>query len=150
MAEARVEGEFALVYLLFNSLSNLTSQDAQVACFRNAAAHLEDGGSFVVEMAVPPVQKLPKTSGILAFDRSSGHWGIDEVDVATQQGISHHIWFDGPDTRRMSLPYRFVWPSELDLMAKIAGFELAERWEDWNRSAFTSTSEQHVSVWRKA
>lgn len=150
MASMRVEGQFSLVYLVFNTINNLTTQAAQVACFRNAAAHLEPGGAFLVEVAVPPLQRLPVGETILAFDRSETHWGIDEFDVVTQAFTSHHMLIgeDGQWQRR-SAPFRYVWPSELDLMAELAGLTLKDRWSDWQRAPFTALSRSHVSVWRK-
>ena len=149
MTTTRVDGAFSLVYLVFNTISNLTSQDAQIACFRNAAAHLRPGGCFLVESAVPPLRKLPQGVTRLAFARSEHHWGIDDIDVATQQCVSHHVWIDGGQARRLSLPFRYAWPSELDLMARLAGLELMERWGDWHRGSFTGLSDRHVSIWRK-
>lgn len=149
MATTHVDGAFCLVYLVFNTISNLTSQDAQVACFENAAAHLRPGGHFVVENAVPPLQRLAPGTTQLAFDCSGGHSGIDEINVATQDCVSHHVWFEDGAVRRLSLPFRYVWPSELDLMARIAGLTLVERWQGWTGTPFTGRSESHVSVWRK-
>lgn len=149
MATTRATGQFNLVYLVFNSITNLTTQEAQVACFQNAADHLQPGGCFVVETGIPPLQKLPFGETKLAFDQSDKHWGIDEINIANQQGISHHLWMDGDEIRRMEMPYRYVWPSELDLMAKLAGMTLEHRWADWDQSPFTATSTAHVSVWRK-
>lgn len=149
MAKARVEGSFGLVILVFNTICNLTSQDQQVACFQNAADHLDTGGHFVVETFVPPIQKLAFGEKLLAFAGSENHWGTDEIDVATQQMVSHHLWArDGAPLKR-SIPFRYAWPSELDLMAKLAGLELVERWGDWDRTEFTNLSQRHVSVWRK-
>ncbi|MEM9502176.1 MAG: class I SAM-dependent methyltransferase [Pseudomonadota bacterium] len=149
MAQTRIEGRFSLVYLVFNTLSNLTSQDAQVACFRNAAAHLEDGGYFVVENAIPRFGGLANDTTKMAFDRSDNHWGIDEIDVVTQRGTSHHVWLEETGPKLMALPFRFVWPSEMDLMAALAGLKLVERWQDWWRTPLTAESKAHVSVWRK-
>jgi hypothetical protein len=149
MSTTRVPGKFSLVYLVFNTISNLTTQRAQVACFKNAAAHLNNGGVFVVENAVPPLQRLPSGETRIVFDRSDRHWGVDEMDTVTQNAVSHHIWLDGTTVRRFSMPFRWVWPSELDLMAAMAGLELAERWGSWSRDAFTNRSVSHVSVWRK-
>jgi SAM-dependent methyltransferase len=152
MTTAKVPGagSFRLVFLVFNSLMNLTSQEAQVACFRNAAAHLAPGGLFLVEMPVPALRRLPMGERHVVFDRSETHVGIDEYDIATQRQWSHHITFR-PDGRadRSSPPFRYAWPAELDLMAQLAGMRLLERWGDWNRSAFTSESTAHVSIWQK-
>ena len=147
MSQATVEGPFSLVYLVFNTIGNLTTQDAQVECFANAAAHLEPGGHFVVEVGVPQLQRLPPGERHQVFAASGGHWGIDEYDVATQQLRSHHFSAAGDGYRHESLPFRYVWPSELDLMARLAGLRLRERWQDWDRSPFTSGSRKHVSVW---
>lgn len=144
-------GSFSLAFLVFNSLMNLTTQEAQLACFHNAAAHLAPGGHFLVEMQVPALRRLPAGERFVVFDQSDAHVGIDEYDVATQRQWSHHIAFL-PDGRvqRASPPFRYAWPAELDLMARIAGMRLAHRWADWDRTDFTSESTKHVSVWRKA
>jgi SAM-dependent methyltransferase len=150
MAETRVEGEFGLVYLIFNTIMNLTTQDDQVRCFENAAAHLISGGHFVVEVIVPKIRALPRGSTAHVFAMDSDHIGIEEfTDVPNQIAYSHH-WFRHDDRLRThSAPYRYVWPSELDLMARLAGLRLVERWADWERSPFTGESESHVSAWRK-
>jgi SAM-dependent methyltransferase len=140
-ATARIDGSFRLAYLVFNTVMNLTTQEEQVACFRNAAAHLEPGGRFVVEVGVPDLRRLPPGERYVAFSAR----GIDEYDVVTQGLISHHF----RDNWHVSVPFRYVWPAELDLMARIAGMTLRERWEDWQRSPFTSESRSHVSVWEK-
>src|SRR4051794_23001436 len=141
MTATRLDETFRLVYLVFNTIMNLTTQDAQVACLENAARHLEPGGCFVIEVGVPDLRRLPPGERLVAFSKT----GIDEYDVARQGLISHH-WRDG-GTR--SIPFRYVWPAELDLMARIAGLAMRERWEDWDRSPFTSESRKHVSVWTK-
>jgi SAM-dependent methyltransferase len=148
-ATARAPGEFTLVYLVRNTIMNLTTQDEQVDCFRNAAAHLVPGGCFVVEVVVPPWQRLPPGETVVPFDVSPAHLGFDEIDVATQASWSHHYWFLDGETKRFSAPFRYVWPSELDLMAHLAGMTRRERWCDWNREPFTSESRSHVSVWQK-
>lgn len=149
IAETRVEGSFALVFLVFNTIMNLTTQAAQVACFRNAAAHLEPGGRFLVEVLVPRLQKLPFGERYQAFDVGKEHWGIDEIDVATQSLTSHHLRLRRGELRRSSIPFRYVWPSELDLMAQLAGLALESRWGGWRGEPFTNTSERHVSIWVK-
>jgi SAM-dependent methyltransferase len=141
-ATTRVDGTFRLAYLVFNTIMNLTTQDAQVACFENAARHLEPGGSFVVEVMVPDLRRLPPGERYVVFDVEEGHVGIDEYDVALQGLVSHH-YTDALN----SVPFRYVWPAELDLMARIAGLAPRERWADWDRSPFTSESRKHVSVW---
>jgi len=148
-ATTRVEGTFRLAYLVFNTITNLTTQDEQVACFLNVAEHLEDGGHFAIEVFVPTLQQLPPGETLRTFHRSSRHLGIDEYDVASQILHSHHYWFDGDRVQTFSAPYRYVWPAELDLMARLAGMSLCERWSDWKRAPFTSDSTSHVSVWRK-
>jgi SAM-dependent methyltransferase len=150
MASAQVDGRFTLVYLVYNTIGNLTTQDDQVSCFCNAARHLEVGGCFVIEVGVPPLRRLPPGETVRAFTLNAGHLGFDEFDVAAQQGVSHHYFIAGDKLERFSMPYRFVWPSELDLMARIAGLELRERWGDWDRRPFTGESPMHVSVWEKA
>src|SRR5215204_6043773 len=148
-ATAQVPAPFSLVYLVFNTIGNLTTQDDQVACFQNAAAHLEPGGCFVIEVGVPGLQRLPPGETVRAFDVSGEHLGFDEYDVATQGLVSHHLWPEDGVWRKSSLPFRYVWPAELDLMARLAGMRLRERWEDWSRSVFTSDSRKHVSVWER-
>lgn len=149
-ATTRVDGEFSLVVLVFNTIMNLTTQDAQVACVRNAAAHLEIGGRFVIDVLVPGLHSLPPGETIRPFEVTAEHLGFDEyTDLANQQQSSHHYWIDGDKVRVNVVPFRFVWPSELDLMAQLAGMRLVERFEDWNRSAFTSESTRNISVWEK-
>ena len=149
-ATTRVEGRFSLAYLVFNTIGNLTTQDEQVACFQNAAAHLEPGGCFVIEVGVPQLQRLPPGETVRAFALSPTHLGFDEYDVASQGLISHHYLVEDGKLDASSLPLRYVWPSELDLMARLAGMTLRERWSGWKREPFTSDSTRHVSVWEKA
>jgi SAM-dependent methyltransferase len=146
-SSTRVEGSFRLVYLVFNSIPNLTSQAEQVACFRNAAAHLEPGGRFVIEVRVPGVRWLPPGQTIRAFHLDEHYVGIDEYEPASQRMTSHHYRLDGGKVELHSIPFRYVWPSELDLMAQLAGMTLHERWADWTRQPFTAESTAHVSVW---
>lgn len=150
MAVDRAEGTFDLVYLVFNTIMNLTEQDAQVACFANAAGHLRPGGAFVVETMVPALRLLPPGQRWVAFDVSEGHVGVDEYDVVTQILVSHHATTRADGwVERFSMPCRYVWPSELDLMARLAGLRLRDRWAGWDRSPFTEASTSHVSVWTK-
>jgi SAM-dependent methyltransferase len=149
-AVTRVEGIFRLAYLVYNTITNLTTQNEQVECFRNVARHLEPGGLFVIELEVPPLQRLPPGENVRAFTVDPPHLGFDEIDIVTQQGISHHYWVADGMGWVNSMPYRFVWPSELDLMARIAGMTLRERWGDWNREPFTANSTKHISVWEKS
>jgi SAM-dependent methyltransferase len=142
-------GTFALAYLVRNTIMNLTSQEAQVECFLNVARHLDPGGHFVIEVVVPPWQRLPPGETVIAFDVSQRHLGFDEIDVVSQQSWSHHYWMIGGETTTFSAPFRYVWPSELDLMARIAGMVLRDRWSDWTREPFTSASRSHISVWQK-
>ena len=148
-ATATVDGSFSVAYLVFNTIMNLTTQDAQVACFRNAAAHLEPGGCFVIEVGVPDLQRLPPGEKAHAFHVGETRWGIDEYDVANQGLTSHHFQTVDGRLERLSIPFRYAWPSELDLMAQLAGMTLRERWSGWNREPFTSESRKHVSVWEK-
>jgi SAM-dependent methyltransferase len=148
-ATTRVEGPFALVYLVFNTIGNLTTQEAQVACFRNAAAHLEPGGCFVIEVGVPELRRLPPGETGHAFHVGEDRWGIDEYEVATQGLTSHHFRLREGRVEYFSLPFRYVWPSELDLMAQLAGMRLRERWAGWTKQQFTSESRSNVSVWEK-
>jgi SAM-dependent methyltransferase len=147
MTTTRVEGTFALVYLVFNTINNLLTQDAQVECFHNAAAHLDPGGCFVVEVGVPALQWLPPGERIRPFDVSPTHLGFDEYDVATQWMASHHLYVTDDGWREFTMPFRYVWPAELDLMARLAGMRLRDRWEDWDGAPFTAASRSHVSVW---
>jgi SAM-dependent methyltransferase len=138
---------FTLAYLVRNTIMNLTTQDEQVACFRNVAAHLESGGCFAIEVMVPELQRLPPGETFHAFTVTPTHLGFEEYDVATQVAFSHHYWVVDGHLETLSAPFRFVWPSELDLMARLAGMTLRERWSGWSREPFTSASTTHVSVW---
>ena len=149
-ATTTVDGRFTLAYLIRNTIMNLTTQDQQVACFRNVAAHLEPGGCFVIEVMVPELQRLPPGETVHAFAVTPSHLGFEEYDVATQIAVSHHYWVVDGRLETLSAPFRYVWPSELDLMALLAGMTLRERWSNWDREPFTRDSRQHVSVWRKA
>jgi SAM-dependent methyltransferase len=148
-ATTTVGGNFSLAYLVFNTIFNLTTQEAQVACFRNVAAHLVPGGCFVIEAAVPDVQRLVPGENIRAFHVSENRWGFDEYDIATQRLTSHHLEIVDGRLERNSVPFRYAWPAELDLMAQLAGMRLRERWSGWKREPFTSDSRQHVSIWEK-
>ena len=148
-ATTRVEGRFSLAYLVFNTIGNLTTQDEQVACFQNAAAHLQPGGCFVIEVGVPQLRRLPPGETVRAFALTPTHLGFDEYDVASQGLISHHYSVVDGSWEVSSLPLRYVWPAELDLMARLAGMALRERWGGWKREPFTSDSARHVSVWEK-
>lgn len=148
-ATTRAPGLFRLAYLLRNTIMNLTTQDAQVDCFASVAAQLEPGGCFVVEVMIPELQRLPPGETVRAFSVTPHHLGFDEYDVAAQGLVSHHYWpRDDPGEVR-SVPFRYVWPAELDLMARLAGMTLRERWSGWHREPFTSDSTAHVSVWQK-
>ena len=150
MATTRVPGEFALVYLVFNTLGNLRTQPEQVECFRNAARHLAPGGRFVVEIGVPSLRRLPPGQAAVPFDVSERHVGLDTYDVVTQQAVSHHFTREPDGSFRYGIHnFRYVWPAELDLMAQLAGLELEQRVADWHGAEFTSESTSHVSVWRK-
>jgi SAM-dependent methyltransferase len=146
-ATTTVQATFSVAYLVANTIMNLTTQDEQVACFRNAASHLEPGGCFVIEVLVPGLRRLPPGEIFQPFDVSPSHLGFDEYDVAQQGLISHHYWIEDGGVEVFSPPFRYVWPSELDLMARLAGMELRERWGGWEREPFTSESDKHVSVW---
>jgi hypothetical protein len=148
-ARTRVEGTFSLVYLVANTIMNLTTQDEQVASFQNAAAHLEPSGCFVIEVLVPGLQRLPAGERYQPFDVRSTHLGFDEIDVATQRLTSHHYWIRDGRVEVCSPPFRYVWPAELDLMARLAGLTLRERWGGWSREPFTNDSRKQVSVWEK-
>lgn len=149
-AKTRIRSTFRLVYLVFNTIMNLTTQEEQVACFENAAAHLEPGGYFVIEVGVPDLRRLPPGERVRAFTISQSRFGFDEyTDFTCQIVYSHHYWTDSGDLRTFSVPFRFVWPSELDLMARLAKMTLHERWAGWAREPFTDDSRSHVSVWKK-
>lgn len=143
-----VGGSFTVVYLVFNTIMNLTTQDAQVACFRNAARHLAAGGCFVIEVIVPGLQRLAPGERLLAFHLDDTHWGVDEYDVVSQRVTSHHLKMVDGRVERNAVPFRYVWPAELDLMAHMAGMTLRARWGGWQREPFTADSRSHVSVWQ--
>jgi SAM-dependent methyltransferase len=149
-ATTTMDGTFSLVYLVFNTIMNLTTQDAQVACFRSAAAHLEPGGCFVVEVGVPELRRLPPGQSAVPFQVNSTDWAFDLYDTATQAMSSNYVTVTDGRGEYRSIPFRYVWPSELDLMARLAGMRLRDRWEDWTRTPFTGDSRKHVSVWEKA
>jgi SAM-dependent methyltransferase len=149
MTDTRVEGEFALVFLVFNTIGNLVTQDAQVACFENAAAHLRGGGRFVIENGVPPLQSLPPGQTVLPFRADPEGFSFDVFDVVTQQFSSQHFYIVDGKLEAFPVEFRYVWPSELDLMARLAGMRLEHRWADWDREQFTAVSPAHVSVYVK-
>jgi SAM-dependent methyltransferase len=149
IATTTVDGSFTLVYLVFNTIMNLTTQAAQVACFRNAAAHLLPGGCFVIEVGIPDLQRLPPGETIHPFTVTETHWGFDEYDIANQGMTSHHLEIVDGKAERLSVPFRYAWPAEYDLMAELAGMRLRERLAGWKREPFTSDSRSHVSVWEK-
>ncbi|MGW8377967.1 class I SAM-dependent methyltransferase [Streptomyces sp. ODS28] len=151
-AATRVPGAadtFTLAYLVFNTINNLTTQDAQVDCFRNAAAHLAPGGRFVVEVGVPALRLLPPGQDTVPFQSSARGWGFDTIDTTTQRMSSHYFTLTEDHAEHRSMPFRYVWPAELDLMARLAGMHLTDRWQDWTREPFTHESTRHVSVWEK-
>ena len=149
MATARAPGYYALVYLVFNTISNLMTQAEQVACFRNAARHLTPGGRFVIELWVPDLRRLPPGQQATVWKAEAGYIGLDTYDVLHQHVVSHHFTFgDGKQARLGRSPHRYIWPAELDLMAQLAGFELETRHADWAGAEFTDESPSHVSVYR--
>ncbi len=149
MATTRVAGAFTLVYLVFNTITNLLRQDEQVECFRNAARHLVPGGRFVVEVFVPDLRRLPPGEEARPFHIDAEHVGFDTYDLVNQQLVSHHYWLSEGRARTFHSPHRYAWPAELDLMAQLAGLDLHERWADWTEAPFTAESTSHVSVWAK-
>ena len=149
-ATTTVGGTFTLAYLVCNTIMNLTTQDAQVACFQNVAAHLEPGGCFVIEVALADLQRLPFGETVRPFHFSDTRLGFDEYDVANQGLISHHYREVDGTFERLSIPFRYVWPAELDLMARLAGMTLRERWSGWKGEPFTSESTKLVAVWEKS
>jgi SAM-dependent methyltransferase len=148
-ATTTVDGRFSVAYLVFNTIMNLTTQDEQVACFANVAAHLDPGGCFVIEVMLPDLQRLPAGETIRPFTVTPTRLGFDEYDVVGQGLISHHYSVTDGRLRVNAIPFRYVWPAELDLMARLAGMTLRERWSDWKREPFTADSTKHVSVWEK-
>jgi SAM-dependent methyltransferase len=149
MATAHADGEFALVYLVYNTISNLLTQDQQVACFANAARHLRAGGRFVIELSVPDLRRLPPGNDAAVFAVEPGYVGFDTYDVLEQRMVSHHVRFtEHREARLFRSPHRYVWPAELDLMARLGGFRLESRHSDWSGAAFTEESRSHVSVYR--
>ena len=150
MATTRVEGQFSLVYVVWNSIGNVRTQAEQVAVFRNAARHLAPGGRFVIELWIPGIRRLPPGQAAVPFEISHRHAGFDTYDMTTQQGTSHHYWREADGTYSYTCSnFRYIWPNECDLMAQLAGLELEHRVADWDGTPFTSDSESHVSVWRK-
>jgi SAM-dependent methyltransferase len=151
MTTTRAPGDYTLVYLVYNTISNLLTQSEQVACFRNAAGHLLPGGRFVIELWVPELRKLPPGQQATVFTSEPGYIGLDTYDVLRQRVVSHHFRFGaGRQARLLRSPHRYIWPSELDLMAQLAGFELEARHADWAGTEFTAESRSHVSVYRLA
>ncbi|MFI6638675.1 class I SAM-dependent DNA methyltransferase [Streptomyces sp. NPDC050504] len=148
-ATTRVPGTFGVAYLVFNTINNLTTQDAQVDCFRNAAEHLAPGGCFVVEVGVPALRRLPPGQSAVPFGIGPAQWAFDTYDVVTQAMSSNYVTIADGRAEHRSIPFRYVWPSELDLMARLAGLRLRDRWENWKGDPFTAESDQHVSVWEK-
>jgi SAM-dependent methyltransferase len=148
-ATAQADGSFRVAYLVFNTIMNLTTQEAQVACFSNVAAHLEPGGCFVIEVMVPDLRRLPPGQTAVPFRVSQNSWAFDVYDVATQAMSSNYVEISDDAAEYSYFPFRYVWPSELDLMAQLAGLRLRERWDGWTRKPFTSESRQHVSIWEK-
>ncbi len=149
-ATATVNQTFGLAYLVRNTIMNLTTQDGQVACFGNVASHLEPGGCFVIEVIVPDLQRLPPGETVRAFTVTPQHLGFDEYDIAAQRLTSHHYWTGDGQLETFAAPFRYIWPPELDLMARLAGMTLRERWSSWTREPFTSDSRSHISVWHKS
>jgi hypothetical protein len=149
MASTRLDESFALVYLVFNTISNLLTQAEQVACFRSAAAHLDRAGCFVVELQIPQLRRLPPGESTYPFSVTDEHLGFDTYEFAEQRLTSHHYWIGDDHAHRFDSHHRYAWPAELDLMAELAGMRLRERWADWARGPFTGESHDHVSVWEK-
>ena len=148
MASTRAPGQFSLVYLVFNTISNLMTQTDQVACFRNAARHLRPGGRFVIELWVPQLRTLPPGQTGSVFATGPGHLGVNTFDVVAQHVVSHHFDFgDGRQARLFRSPHRYIWPGELDLMGQLAGFQLESRHGGWSNEPFTAESSSHVSVY---
>jgi SAM-dependent methyltransferase len=150
MATTRVDRQFRLVFLVYNTIGNLTTQEQQIACFANAAAHLEPGGCFVIEVGVPDLRRLTPGQDAVVFSHAPGYVGYHRyTDLVAQQATSHHFAADDSGAHEWTTPFRYVWPSELDLMARLAGLSLRDRWSDWDHSPFTGESTSHVSIWEK-
>jgi trans-aconitate methyltransferase len=150
MASTRVEGDFSLVFLVFNTIFNLTTQDGQVACFENAAAHLESGGRFVIEARVPELQRLPLGQTVLPWRAAPDGMSYYVYDVVTQRLGGQHYYFEDGRVEASPTEMRYAWHTELDLMARIAGMRLENRWGGWKREEFTGLSAAHVSVYVKS
>ena len=148
-ATVQLGRSFTLVYLLRNTITNLTTQEEQVEAFCNAAAHLQSGGCFVIENYIPRLQRLASGTTTDVFVATPDHIGFEDYDIAAQIAVSNHYWVVDGELKTFSSPHRYVWPSELDLMARIAGLRLRERWGDWDRAPFTHDSSSHISVWGK-
>jgi SAM-dependent methyltransferase len=148
-ATTKVDGTFSVAYLVFNTIMNLTTQEAQVACFRNVAAQLEPGGCFVIEVRVPELRSLPAGQSVLPWQMDPDHWVLYSYDVATQAMRGHYVEFADGRGEHSTIPFRYVWPAELDLMGQLAGLRLRDRWGGWRGEAFTSDSPRHVSIWEK-
>ncbi|OKI00420.1 methyltransferase [Streptomyces sp. CB02923] len=149
MATASAPGPYQLVYLVFNTISNLLTQAEQVACFRNAARHLTPGGRFVIELGVPELRQLPPGQQAVVFESTPGYLGVDTYDPLNQHLISHHFRYTEDGQAHLSRsPHRYIWPAELDLMAQLADFTLESRHADWSGTEFTAESGSHVSVYR--
>ncbi|HEX3647579.1 MAG TPA: class I SAM-dependent methyltransferase [Pseudonocardiaceae bacterium] len=149
MTTTTAPGRYTLVYLVFNTISNVLTQAEQVECFRNAARHLDPGGRFVVELEVPALRILPPGQQAIVFTAESGYIGLDTYDPLRQHLVSHHFRFDDSHQAYLSRsPHRYIWPAELDLMAQLAGFTLESRQADWSGAEFTAESTSHVSVYR--
>jgi SAM-dependent methyltransferase len=149
MATTKVDGTFTLAYLVFNTINNLTTQQAQAACFRNAAGHLAPGGCFLIETNIPPLRQLPPGQDILGYRAGPGRIVSYSFDHATQRYDGHYVEFTDGTGGYQTIPFRYAWPSELDLMAQLAGLRLRDRWAGWKREPFTTDSRSHVSVWEK-
>jgi hypothetical protein len=149
-ATTRVSGRFRLAYLVRNTITNLTTQDEQVECFATVAAHLEPGGCFVIENYIPQLQRIAPGETTCMITATPTHVGFEDYDLAAQIAVSRHYWVIDGQLEILSSPHRYLWPGELDLMAKMAGLTLRERWSTWTREPFTSDSTMHISVWDKS
>ncbi len=150
MASAHAPGEYTLVYLVYNTISNLLTQAEQVACFRNAARHLTQGGRFLIELWVPELRRLPPGQQATVWQSEPGRIGLDTYDPLRQRIVSHHFTFgsDNNEARVFRSPHRYIWPAELDLMGQLAGFDLESRHADWMGTEFTAESRSHISVYK--
>lgn len=150
-ADVEAEGEFDLVFVVFNTFFALRSQDEQVRCFRNVARHLTDGGCFLLEAFVPDIKRFTggQVNWATRVTTDSVELDVGQHDAVAQQVVSQKVVITDGSVHLYPVQIRYVWPSELDLMAQLAGMRLRERWDNWQRNPFTSESQKHISIYEK-